>query len=221
MRKLWKIFLLAGVLCAILCVGTLAAESTSGIYDAAPTAKFASTVTLTPEGGTATQVQVNDITTKTVYVGAEKLSLKYTGAVADNQYLVLALNNDSPTPTADNIVYIDQNGTAEFTIYPSKLQNGTYHIYMSGTDMAYEEVASFSYYSAYVLGDVDADGYWTANDALYTLQIAVNKTTLKMDGSDKEVTETMRMAADTDLDTYVTANDALLILQKAVGKNVF
>ena len=220
MRKLWKIFLLAGVLCAILCVGTLAAESTSGIYDAAPTAKFASTVTITPEGGTATQVQVNDIT-KTVYVGAEKLSLKYTGAVADKQYLVLALNNDSPTPTADNIVYIDQNGTAEFTIYPSKLQNGTYHIYMSGTNMAYEEVASFSYYSAYVLGDVDADGYWTANDALYTLQIAVNKTALKMDGSDKEVTETMRMAADTDLDTYVTANDALLILQKAVGKNVF
>lgn len=220
MRKLWKIFLLAGVLCAILCVGTLAAESTSGIYDAAPTAKFASTVTLTPEGGTATRVQVND-EPKMVYVGAEKLSLKYTGAVADNQYLVLALNNDSPTPTADNIVYIDQNGTAEFTIYPSKLQNGTYHIYMSGTDMAYEEVASFSYYSAYVLGDVDADGYWTANDALYTLQIAVNKTTLKMDGSDKEVTETMRMAADTDLDTYVTANDALLILQKAVGKNVF
>lgn len=220
MRKLWKIFLLAGVLCAILCVGTLAAGSTSGIYDAAPTDKFESTVTLTPEGGTATQVQVND-TIKTVYVGAEKLSLKYTGAVADNQYLVLALNNDSPTPTSDNIVYIDQNGTAEFTIYPSKLQNGTYHIYMSGTNMAYEEVASFSYYSAYVLGDVDADGYWTANDALYTLQIAVNKTALKMDGSDKEVTETMRMAADTDLDTYVTANDALLILQKAVGKNVF
>ena len=98
MRKLWKIFLLAGVLCAILCVGTLAAESTSGIYDAAPTAKFTSTVTITPEGGTATQVQVNDIT-KTVYVGAEKLSLKYTGAVADNQYLVLALSGTEPTPT--------------------------------------------------------------------------------------------------------------------------
>lgn len=207
MRKLWKIFLLAGVLCAILCVGTLAAGSTSGIYDAAPTAKFASTVTLTPEGGTATQVQVNDIT-KTVYVGAEKLSLKYTGAVADNQYLVLALNNDSPTPTSDNIVYIDQNGTAEFTIYPSKLQNGTYHIYMSGTNMAYEEVASFHYFQAYKLGDANLDQAVNVQDAVLILQYCVGS---------KSLESTAKVAADANTDQAVNVQDAVAVLQYCVG----
>lgn len=209
MRKLWKIFLLAGVLCAILCVGTLAAESTSGIYDAAPTVKFASTVTLTPEGGTATQVQVNDNDiTKTVYVGAEKLSLKYTGAVADNQYLVLALNNDSPTPTADNIVYIDQNGTAEFTIYPSKLQNGTYHIYMSGTNMAYEEVASFHYFQAYKIGDANLDQAVNVQDAVLILQYCVGS---------KSLESTAKVAADANTDQAVNVQDAVAVLQYCVG----
>lgn len=207
MRKLWKIFLLAGVLCAILCVGTLAAESTSGIYDAAPTAKFASTVTLTPEGGTATQVQVNDVT-RTVYVGAEKLSLKYTGAVADNQYLVLALNNDSPTPTSDNIVYIDQNGTAEFTIYPSKLQNGTYHIYMSGTNMAYEEVASFHYFQAYKIGDANLDQAVNVQDAVLILQYCVGS---------KSLESTAKVAADANTDQAVNVQDAVAVLQYCVG----
>lgn len=221
MRKLWKIFLLAGVLCAILCVGTLAAEATaSGVYDV----KTSTGYTLTPQTAGKSDISASSVTInnaeKQFYANAERFTL--TGPSTDgNQYLVLALNNDSPTPTADNIVYIDQNGTAEFTIYPSKLQNGTYHIYMSGTNMAYEEVASFSYYSAYVLGDVDADGYWTANDALYTLQIAVNKTTLMIGSNEVPVTDTMRLSADTDKDTYVSANDALLILQKAVGKDVF
>ena len=207
MRKLGKIFLLAGVLCDILCVGTLAAESTSGIYDAAPTAEFASTVTLTPEGGTATRVQVND-EPKMVYVGAEKLSLKYTGAVADNQYLVLALNNDSPTPTADNIVYIDQNGTAEFTIYPSKLQNGTYHIYMSGTNMAYEEVASFHYFQAYKIGDADDNQDVDVNDAVAILKYIVGNISLSSNGVS---------AADANEDGSVDVNDAVTILKYIVG----
>lgn len=207
MRKLGKIFLLAGVLCAILCVGTLAAESTSGIYDAAPTAKFTSTVTLTPEGGTATPVQVND-EPKMVYVGAEKLSLKYTGAVADNQYLVLALNNDSPTPTADNIVYIDQNGTAEFTIYPSKLQNGTYHIYMSGSNMAYEEVASFHYFQAYKIGDADDNQDVDVNDAVAILKYIVGNLSLSSNGVS---------AADANEDGSVDVNDAVTILKYIVG----
>lgn len=207
MRKLGKIFLLAGVLGALLCVGTLAAESTSGIYDAAPTTDYASTVIITPEGGTATQVQVNSVT-KTVYVGAEKLSLKYTGAVADNQYLVLALNNDSLTPTADNIVYIDQNGTAEFTIYPSKLQNGTYHIYMSGTNMAYEEVASFHYFQAYKIGDADDNQDVDVNDAVAILKYIVGNISLTSNGI---------AAADANEDGSVDVNDVVTIMKYIVG----
>lgn len=203
MRKLWKIFLLAGVLCAALCATALAADTTSGIYDAQPTAKYASTVTITPEGGTATQVQVGE-ETKTVYVGAEKMSLKFSGAVADNQYLVLALSGDSSTPTEDNIVYIDQNGTAEFTIYPSKLQNGTYHIYMAGTNMAYEEVASFSYYASYVLGDVDQDERVTSADASLILQYVAQLVQLEGNALD---------AAKVGNGQTVSSADASLILQ--------
>jgi len=90
-----------------------------------------------------------------------------------------------------------------------------------GTAFADSQVVSFEYDKKYTLGDVDEDGYWTANDALYTLQIAVNKVVLKIDGIDTPVTDVIRAAADTDKDGYATANDALLILQKAVGKNVF
>lgn len=207
MRKLGKIFLLAGVLCAILCVGTLAAESTSGIYDVAPTTTYASTVTITPEEGTEMQVAVNG-ETKTVYVGAEKLSLKYTGAVENNQYLVLALNNDSPTPTEDNIVYIDQNGTAEFTIYPSKLQNGTYHIYMSGTNMAYEEVASFHYFQAYKIGDADDNQDVDVNDAVAILKYIVGNISLTSNGI---------AAADANEDGSVDVNDVVTIMKYIVG----
>lgn len=207
MRKLWKIFLLAGVLCAILCVGTLAAESTSGIYDAAPTATYVDKVEITPVGGTAMEVQVNGIT-KMVYVGAEKLSLKYNGTVENNQYLVLALNNDSSVPTADNIVYIDQNGTAEFTIYPSKLQNGTYHIYMSGTNMAYEEVASFHYFQAYKIGDADDNQDVDVNDAVAILKYIVGNISLTSNGI---------AAADANEDGSVDVNDVVTIMKYIVG----
>lgn len=207
MRNLWKIALLTGLLAALFSLGTLAAESTSGIYDAAPTAKYKDTVTITPEGGTATNVQVNGENT-TVYVGAEKLSLKYTGAVENNQYLVLALNNDSPTPTADNIVYIDQNGTAEFTIYPSKLQNGTYHIYMSGTDMAYEEVASFHYFQAYKIGDADDNQDVDVNDAVAILKYIVGNISLTSNGI---------AAADANEDGSVDVNDVVTIMKYIVG----
>lgn len=207
MRKLWKIFLLAGVLGALFSLSTLAAESTSGIYDAAPTANYVDTVTIAPQGGTAMQVEVNG-KTKTVYVGAEKLSLKYTGAVADKQYLVLALNNDSSVPTADNIVYIDQNGTAEFTIYPSKLQNGTYHIYMSGTDMAYEEVASFHYFQAYKIGDADDNQDVDVNDAVAILKYIVGNISLTSNGI---------AAADANEDGSVDVNDVVTIMKYIVG----
>ena len=175
MRKLWKIFLLAGVLCAILCVGTLAAES-SGVYDVQTSTGY----TLTPQTAGKSDISASSVTInnaeKQFYANAERFTL--TGPSTNgNQYLVLALSGDSDVPTQDNIVYIDQIGatstTVTFNVYPSALTSGaTYNVYMVGTgaDEAYKQVASFTYYAPYVLGDVDNNGTINTLDALQVLQ---------------------------------------------------
>lgn len=217
MRKFGKTVFLTGVLALLLCAAAFAAEPASaGVKDV--TASEGYTLTpLTADGSTIAEVDG-------FYAVAVRFTL--TGpATAEMQYLVFALSS-ADVPKQENIVYIDQLKASDtsitFPIYPSDMVSGqTYYIYVVGTDRLYTQVASFVYYMPYTLGDVDADGYWTANDALFTLQIAVNKSTLKINGDDVAVTETMRTAADVDKDTYVSANDALLILQKAVGKDVF
>ena len=212
MRKLWKIFLLAGVLCAILCVGTLAAES-SGVYDVQTSTGY----TLTPQTAGKSDISASSVTInnaeKQFYANAERFAL--TGPSTDgNQYLVLALSGDSDVPTQDNIVYIDQIGaistTVTFNVYPSALTSGaTYNVYMVGTgaDEAYKQVASFTYYAPYVLGDVDADGKINSSDALLTLQKSVDLV---------ELTSLQILAADVNGDENVNSSDALEILQYSV-----
>lgn len=222
MRKLWKIFLLAGVLCAILCVGTLAAEAdTSGVYDVKTSADY----TLTPQTADSTTITASNVTingeSQPFYANAERFTL--TGPISDtgNQNLVFALKGDTAAlgtnttiPTENNIVYIDQkaaDGSAvTFSIYPSALESGvTYGIYVVGTSTSYTKVASFSYYAPYVLGDVNEDTKINAVDALLILQYAVNK---------YELNDTQKLAADVNKDTKVNSVDALNILQYAVGK---
>lgn len=214
MRKLWKIFLLAGVLCAILCVGTLAAEATaSGVYDV----KTSTGYTLTPQTAGKSDISASSVTInnaeKQFYANAERFTL--TGPSTDgNQYLVLALSGDSDVPTQDNIVYIDQTGatstTVTFNVYPSALTSGaTYNVYMVGTGAgeSYKKVASFTYYAPYVLGDVDADGKINSSDALLTLQKSVDLV---------ELTSLQILAADVNGDENVNSSDALEILQYSV-----
>lgn len=222
MRKLWKIFLLAGVLCAILCVGTLAAEAdTSGVYDV----KTSTGYTLAPQTADSTPITASNVTingeSQPFYANAERFTL--TGPISDtgNQNLVFALKGDTAAlgtnttiPTENNIVYIDQkaaDGSAvTFSIYPSALESGvTYGIYVVGTSTSYTKVASFSYYAPYVLGDVNEDTKINAVDALLILQYAVNK---------YELNDTQKLAADVNKDTKVNSVDALNILQYAVGK---
>lgn len=181
MRKLWKIFLLAGVLCAILCVGTLAAEN-SGVYDVQTSTGY----TLAPQTADSTPITASNVTingeSQPFYANAERFTL--TGPISDtgNQNLVFALKGDTAAlgtnttiPTENNIVYIDQkaaDGSAvTFSIYPSALESGvTYGIYVVGTSTSYTKVASFSYYAPYVLGDVDNNGTINTLDALQVLQ---------------------------------------------------
>lgn len=226
MKRWIRTALLSVGAAALMCSGAFAADaSSSGVYDAAPESGY----TLTPQTVDKSAIPAKSTTingaSKQFYADAVRLEL--TGPGMDGtQYVVFALSGDKAVPTKSNIVYIDQdaasNGTISFNLYPGSLSSGTYNVYLAaGGGSGLQKVAAFSYYQAYTLGDVDADTYWTANDALYALQIAVNQTALKINGADVTVSDTMRLAADTDMDTYVTANDALLILQKAVGKDVF
>lgn len=223
MRKLGKIFLLAGVLCAILCVGTLAAEpaTTSGVYDV----KTSTGYTLAPQTANGTDISTENVTINNVetqfYANAERFTLTGPISAEGNQNLVFALKGDTAAlgtnttiPTENNIVYIDQkaaDGSAvTFSIYPSALESGvTYGIYVVGTSTSYTKVASFSYYAPYMLGDVNEDTKINAVDALLILQYAVNK---------YELNDTQKLAADVNKDTKVNSVDALNILQYAVGK---
>lgn len=223
MKRSWKILLLAGIFGVLLCSGALAAD-TEGMYAVSG---------VTPRTGTGDAVTGEAATIdgaeETLYAGAEKVTLTYDGAQDGSYYLVMALNDATALPTESNIAYIDQKtadgGTVTFDVYPGKLEAGkTYTVYLTSNDGVLDtmtEKGSFRYYVPYTLGDVDSNGKWTANDALYTLQIAVNRTTIRIAGSDVEVTEAMRASADVDVNGKVTANDALKILQKAVGKDVF
>lgn len=226
MKKRSRLLLAGVVLAAALSIGALAADEPvkGGIYDLKP----GQNVTLTPQTeslGTITPTTDGDKTG--YYANAVRMGVEATGLESGKQYLLLVLSGTG-APTEGNIAYIDQaaagaDGSISFHAYPSALTSGTYRVYIVGGSRAFSAgpAATFQVDQKYTLGDVDNDGYWTANDALYTLQIAVNKTTIKINNVDTPVTENMRLSADTDKDTYVTANDALLILQKAVGKNVF
>lgn len=227
MRKLWKIFLLAGVLGAILCVGTLAAEATtSGVYDV----KTSTDYTLTPQTADRSDISVSSVTInsaeKQFYANAERFAL--TGPSTDgNQYLVLALSGESQTPTEDNIVYIDQTGangtTVAFNVYPSALTSGaTYNMYMVGTGAGedYKQVASFTYYAPYKLGDVNGDGVVTVSDALLVLNhVAENITLTKNYEIANGVYYDAYDAANVVQDNSLTISDAVKILNY-VAENI-
>lgn len=148
------------------------------------------------------------------YRGADTFELNCTGLTGEYS-LVLLLAGDSKVPTSSNIQYIDQltvtNGTAKFTLKPKALTVGTYLIYVSTSDKALEEIASFAYGEEpeYTLGDVNGDGKFTSADALWALQGAVEARVL---------TGKQFMAADVDGNGKLTSKDALKILQYAIGK---
>lgn len=207
MRNWMKTLLLAGVFTVLLCGSALAAGE-RGICDVS----FQSGTTLTARTATQGTPAEETVNGKKVYLNAERVSMTYSGAVSDKEYLVFVLE-DGTEPKAENIVYIDQkSGTAAgtFDLYPSRLTSGkTYNVYVSSTDSGLTNVGSFSYYADYKLGDVDGDLQITANDASCALRMAVGKDTW---------TDSQRLAANVDGDDAVSANDASVILRVAVGK---
>jgi len=151
----------------------------------------------------------------TVYEATEKFTLSFTGK-SDVQYVVFLLSPGSAAPDKDNIRYIDQKADDEsmsFTIYPDDITKaGTYGIYLSSSENAYTEVASFTVTKPpYPVGDVDQSGAMDVGDAtrllryladLTTASDVVNLDVADVDGSGGvdvgDVTKMLRVLADLD-----------------------
>lgn len=167
MKRLVRTLFLAGVLMAALCATAWAADATvAGIYNVTPSN---SNVTIAPNGTNTADVTVDGKTVTNFYAGADQMTVTVP-ANSGTQYLVLALNDESPVPVENNIVYINQDGATDnsvsFKVYPSQLVSGTkYHIYVSSTDAPLTEVGTFEYYAPYILGDVNGDHVIDTTDA--------------------------------------------------------
>lgn len=226
MKRLLRIGVLCGALALLMCASVFAANVTEkGLYDLTKTDPV---VTLTAGKGagesfvpvTAATYKVSMSGTTLVKDGAGAdyyplaESIKVEVATSDtDQYLVIA-QSDEEAPNKDNIVYIDQDtgvnsGTITFYVYPKALGKGTYYIYLASTNSAYTQVASFTSYIPYKLGDVDDNGKIQPKDALWTLQAANKKRVL---------TDTQKLAADADQNGKIQPKDALWILQASNKK---
>lgn len=221
MKKALCFLLTLCVLASFFCVGAAAAGTVaaSGIYALTPESGFTDTVTLTPKTAagatvTAESTTVDGKPVNDFYANAEKVEVTFTGAQASAQYLVLALDNDSATPTQGNITYIDQTGATStsvtFTVYPANLASGkTYSIYLAssasaGSVQGLTKIASFKYYAPYTLGDVDGNKKVNTFDAMAIINHVTRQKLLE---------GTPLLAADTTKDGKVNTFDAMQIIK--------
>lgn len=220
MKRWIRPLLLLALLVSVLTVSAAAAEpSTDGIYGV----NTSSGCTITPKDVEGNKISVSaNYDQKNFYADAVKFDVTCSGLSAGEQYLLLVLS-DKGVPTDGNIVYINQtaadsSGTVTFdglnAAYPSKLEKDTtYYVYVVGADKAFTAgsgaVATFQYYQAYTLGDVDENGSVQVGDAVKILESVVGKTNL---------TKAQELAADVNKDGNVQVGDAVKVLEFVVGK---
>lgn len=224
MKRLLRSLLLAAILSALLCVGALAADTNDpGIYNI----KTNDGVTITPKK--ADNSAITDV--GGYYANAVKFDVTASGLTGEEnaQCLLLVLKGDASgnaptTPTADNIVYINQaekgaNGKASFTgtdaAYPKELRTGTYYVYLVSEGKAFKAenyAAKFSYDQVWKIGDANGDGVVDVLDAVKILKVIV--------GNDS-FSGTQRQAADANRDSMVDVLDAVKILKVIVGNDSF
>lgn len=215
MRK--RIRMLAAALAAalLLTVPAFAADDTQtkpGVYNVKAESGYTLELQAADGSKAASCLAVVGDITSTLYTGAVKFTLSFSGNTGE-QYVVFLLR-DSEVPTQNSIRYIDQKegGAISFTVYPSELTTpGDYGVYVSSTSQAYMKVASFQVTDSweeapYILGDVDMDQSVTSADASQVLQYVVRLITL----SDDQLA-----SASVSGSNSVTSNDAALILQYA------
>lgn len=219
MRKRIRMLAAALAVALLLTVPAFAADDTQtepGVYNVTVESGYTLELQTADGSKAASCLAVVGDTTSTLYTGAAKFTLGFTGNTGE-QYVVFLLQGSEVVPTQSNIRYIDQKegGAISFTVYPSELTTpGDYGVYVSSTSQAYKKVASFQVTNSwekapYVLGDVDMNGSVNITDALLVLQNIVGSA---------ELNEQQRQAANVDLtDPAININDALKILNYIVG----
>lgn len=221
MKKVWRMLLLAGVFTVLLCVSAMAADTvtSSGFYDIGT----ATNVKVEPKASsgevTKTSADVNlDGKYETFYAGSDKLTVTYSGTVAEGDQFVVMLVTGEGLPTAANtICYIDQKaggtGNVEFDVYPMlPATTGKMTLYITSDREGFGKVevplnyaVSGTYAVApYVLGDVNADGAIDSQDASKVLRFFVQLET---------PTATQKLAADVTKDGSADSQDASKILR--------
>ena len=226
MRKLIVYLITAAMLVSMLAVPAFAADpaTESGIYDL----QYENNITVVPQKANGTAVQGKTVSIdgadKTLYPEAEKLALTYSRVTANAYYLAVVIeagaDGSMPSPTEDNLTYIDQQtattgtggGTVSFTLFPKEMKAGkTYLICLSGNGQALAPVGSFKYfeYVPYMPGDVDDNGRVQSRDALMVLRHVARKITLN---------ETQILAADVDDNGRIQSRDSLIILRYIAKK---
>ena len=198
----------------VLAVPAMAVETTPAVYNLDVESGYSVSMKTASGGAATAYTGIVGSYTGTVYENAAKLTLTFTGQ-AGKQYMVFLLEGEK-VPTEDSIQYINQaagNGTVNFEIYPKDLTAaGEYRLYVSGTDLDYTQVATFSVTKSwekapYILGDVDEDREVTAADAALILQFVVKLT---------DLTPSQIAAAGVSGREEVSAADAALIHQYVV-----
>lgn len=216
MKKMTRLLalILALTMLSTVAVGAEGSDA-QGVYDIVCDSGYTLTP-LTAAGGSIEAVdRLIGSETEQVYQDAAKFTLTFEGKT-DVQYVVFLLSPGATVPTKDSIRYIDQKAdgaSMSFTIYPDDItEPGKYGIYLSSSENAYEEIATFVVTEppkpAYLLGDVNKDTFITSTDASLILQYVVGIVSLD---------DISKLAADTSRDTYITSTDASLILQYIVG----
>ncbi len=185
------------------------------------------TTTVKGEAGAITSISqdVNaDATADTFYPASDRIEVTYSAAASGSYYgVVLANGSTVPTKSSD-IYYINQataSGTSvTFNVYPMLptattdmtlfiSSNAQGHTLVS-VPLSYAKDVTITQPSQpqYILGDVNEDGYVTAQDAGMVLQISVGI---------KTATAVQELSGDVNKDGNVTAQDAGMILQYSVG----
>lgn len=206
MKKGIKITALCLALACLLSVSVFAVDDVK---------KGIGTITCPVSGITVTAGEGDTGTIESVTVtDAEKLNLSYPGAINGKQYAVFLLSGTSGAPTESNIAYINQvTATASgvsFTIFPNGFQKGDYRVILTCTEDSKvgidKPVATFKYYQAYKLGDVDDNEVINTNDAVLVLKHCAELELI-------EAGTSSFMAADVDKNGTLNTNDAVQILK--------
>ena len=203
MKKRLMAALLAVALTAALIIPASATEDASGFCGIGT----AENLTITPNG----------TLTDGIYVDSDRLTVTYTAAKADYEYLVLLVSGDALPTASDTILYIDQatatSTTVEFTVFP--MLNGTADmtLFLTSNDPDFTTViVPVSYHSAkpaYTPGDINGDSKVNNKDLTRLFQFLAN---WKVD--------VVEAALDTNGDGKVNNKDLTRLFQYLANWNV-